>query len=116
MSTSGSNSKKIDAPTQQQLNRLTPYIPSTDKWYDYYMKQAAGQRNPQFTKRYNEGSLKPMVVSEVEASIDQATSDVSEEKKQNKSSTNKARPTKRKQPSQGGGRGKRSRGPKDIFD
>lgn len=113
-----SGSGKHLAPTQAQLNRLVPYTPSEKKWFDYYLNKASGQKNPQYTKNFKEGGVKPMIISEVESAIDQASSEAALEKKNNTSSVSQSKPVKRKQSTTGKGpksKKKKSSVPKDIF-
>lgn len=103
-------------PTQQQLNRLVPFTPSEKKWFDHYLGKASAQNNPQFTKNFQQGKVKPMIVSEVEASIDQATSENQVEEKGYKSSAPRSKPVKRKPATGGKGAKKKKKSkPNDIF-
>lgn len=99
--------------TEAQANRLTPYVPSISYWTSYYMKQASGQQNPTFTKPIKPGNLKTQVISEVEASLDVAESELSEEKK---AAASKSKTVKRKRTNPGNGRKKQKKTPADIFN
>lgn len=109
------NAKGSNPVTQHQLNRLVPYTTSEKKWFDYYMHEASGQKNHNFTKKFNQGAVKPMIISEVEAANDQASSEAAQEKVKPGA---KGKTVKRKQTSGGKGPQNKKRkksAPKDIF-